>query len=46
MIEIGNYKGFAYIVNKDGYKVSYEWDGKTYLRFYDLCCAIDSLLSK
>lgn len=43
-MEIGNYKGFAYIVNKEAYKVSYVWDGKTYYRFYDLCSAIDALL--
>lgn len=44
MIEIGNYRGFAYIVKKDIYKISYEWDGKSYLRFYDLRLAIDCLL--
>ena len=44
-IEIGNYKGFVFIVNKNNGGVSYEWNGNIYLRFYELCAEIDKALN-
>lgn len=43
-IEVGNYKGFAFIVNKSNGGVFYEWNENRYLRFYELCAAINKSL--
>lgn len=35
-VEIGNYKGFAFVINNVNGSLSYEWKGAKYLRFYEM----------
>ena len=46
-VELGNYKGLMFVINhtKDG-GVFYEWNGNTYLRFYELCADINKFLGE
>lgn len=41
-MNITEYRGFIILVNTNR---TYEFDGKTYLRFYEVCSVIDEIMS-